>query len=392
MLDIVTVAGKKFNAIVILSGVMPLYFVLLLSQCQAPSPLYAYFEDSPQSFSKLSFADSPASFSGTKLDMVYHLPYRGIDEDFSSYYLGASWEGRKLAVGFSRSDFGFDSVYNEQITRLSLGLKVNNAWKAGIALKQFAIKFSPDSYTSDDPYFSKTSAAAMDADIGAVKQTSKGDIAFNITNLLGSGIGLVGTEPLNRIISAGWSLPFSVFNRRHLFFAELAANDSDNFESFDYRSALESRIASNAVFRMAFDRYYFVPSAEFTYPLEGRYDIGAGFAYRYPYDTYSGFTQFTTLITVKRKITPDAESDLKKKPEDIREKADDSGTKSGDEEISDQTKILKGNYFNAAVQHYEKGEYKKAIKQWKKVLEMDPGHADSKRMINKAEEKLNESK
>ena len=67
---------------------------------------------------------------------------------------------------------------------------------------------------------------------------------------------------------------------------------------------MESHVSSNAIFRIAFDRYYFVPAAEFSYPLEGKYDIGAGFAYRYPYNTYSGFTQFTTLITVKRKIKP----------------------------------------------------------------------------------------
>jgi len=209
------------------------------------------------------------------------------------------------------SDFGFDSVYNEHIHRLVLGFKMKNNWQAGIALKQFAIKFSPDSYTLDDPYFSKTAASAMDADIGAIKKTSKGDISFNISNLLGSGIGINGSEPLNRIVSAGWSLPFGFFGRRHLFFTELAVNDSDNFESFDYRTAMESRVSSNAVFRMAFDRYYFVPSAEFNYPLEGKYDIGAGFAYRYPYNTFSGFTQFTTLITIKRKIKPAAEEQIK---------------------------------------------------------------------------------
>ncbi len=277
----------------------------------APSPVSAYFEDPPQSFNQLTFAGAaaaanPAFFSGTKLDVVYHTPYTGIDEDFSSYFLSVSRELGKLQLSFSMSDFGFDSVYNEHIHRLAIGLKMKNNWQAGFALKQFSIKFSPDSYTADDPYFSKTAASAMDIDMGAIKKTSKGDVSFNITNFMGSGIGINGEEPLNRIVAAGWTLPFSVFNRRHLFFTELAVNDSDNFESFDYRLAMESHVSSNAIFRIAFDRYYFVPSAEFSYPLEGKYDIGAGFAYRYPYNTYSGFTQFTTLITVKRKIKPAA--------------------------------------------------------------------------------------
>lgn len=362
--------------------------LLLLSQCHAPSPIFAYFEDSPQSFEQLTFAgaaDNPAVFSGTKLDVVYNTPYTGIDEDFSSYHFGVSRELRKLQLSFSMSDFGFDSVYNEHIHRLALGFKMKNGWQSGIAVKQFAIKFSLDSYASGDPYLATTAASAVDADIGAVKKTAKGDISFNISNLLGSGIGLNGSEPLNRIVSVGRSLPFILFNRRHLIFAELAVNDSDNFESFDYRAAMESRVSSNAVFRLAFDRYYFVPSAEFSYPLEGKYDIGAGFAYRYPYNTFSGFTQFTTLVTVKRKIKPASESDLKKNREDTKEKSDDSGTKSSDEEIPDQTQMMKGNYFNAAVKHYEKAEYEKAIEQWKKVLELDPGHAESKRLIKKAE-------
>ncbi|PKM99742.1 MAG: hypothetical protein CVU78_04800 [Elusimicrobia bacterium HGW-Elusimicrobia-2] len=365
--------------------------------CQAPSPISAYFEDPPQSFGKLTFAgahslENPAVFNGTSLDIVYHTPYMGVDEEFSSYHLSASREWSRLQLSFSMSDFGFDSVYNEQITRLSLGLKVNNTWKAGIALKQFAIKFSPDTYATGDPYLTSTDASAMDADLGIVKNTSKGDISFSISNLLGSGIGLVGSEPLNRSIAAGWSLPFSIFNRRHLFFSELAVNDSDNFESFDYRLALESNLSSNMVFRIAFDRYYFVPSAEFSYPLEGKYDIGAGFAYRYPYNTFSGFTQFTTLITIKKKIKTDTESALKKENEIKKEKPDGAESKAAREETSGQKQLMKENYFNAAVQHYEKGEYEKAIEQWEKLLELEPEHSESKRLIKKSREKLNETK
>jgi len=56
----------------------------------------------------------------------------------------------------------------------------------------------------------------------------------------------------------------------------------------------------------------------------------------------------------------------------------------------DMPRIMKGNYFNDAVKFYEKGEYKKAIEQWEKVLELDPEHSESKRLIRQAEEKLNE--
>ncbi len=373
---------------------LALFSIFLL--CLVPSPLLAYFEDSPQSFRQLTFAGaaaaaSPASFSGTKLDMVYHLPYRGIDEDFSSYYMNASREGRKLSLAFAHSDFGFDSVYNEQITRLSLGLKMKNNWTAGVALKQFAIKFSPDSYTADDPYFSKTSASAMDADIGAVKKTSKGDISFNISNLLGSGIGLVGSEALNRSISAGWSLPFSVFNRPHLFFAELAVNDSDNFESFDYRTALESRVSSNAVFRMAFDRYYFVPSAEFSYPLEGGYDIGAGFAYRYPYNTFSGFSQFTTLISIKK--SPLSEKDRER----IKIKELEKAKALSDKKLADklQRENVKKQIEQSIAEmkkEFNVKNYEKASKISMRILKMDTNNKTAKKILRKIKVARNNDK
>jgi len=116
-----------------------------------------------------------------------------------------------------------------------------------------------------------------------------------------------------------------------------------------------------------------VPSAEFTYPIEGKCDLAAGFAYRYPYNTNSFFTQFTTLISIKRKVPADKQS-----AEEVR--APDP----------DQIRAAMGNYFNDAVKFYEKGEYKKAIEQWEKVLELDPEHSESKRLIRQAEEKLNE--
>ncbi|MFH1352656.1 MAG: PorV/PorQ family protein, partial [bacterium] len=46
--------------------------------------------------------------------------------------------------------------------------------------------------------------------------------------------------------------------------------------------------------------------------------------------------------------------------------------------------IKKGDHFNTAVKYFEQKEYKKAIKEWKEVLKIDPAHAESKRLIEKA--------
>ena len=63
--------------------------------------------------------------------------------------------------------------------------------------------------------------------------------------------------------------------------------------------------------------------------------------------------------------------------------------KSKIEEAEKKTaQIKKGDHFNKAVALFEKGEYKKAIKEWKEVLKIDPAHAESKRLIEKAKQTL----
>ena len=365
----------------------PLFLLILL--CKAPSPIYAYFEDPPMSFSQLVFAGAhskvnPALFRGTSLDIAYHKPYMGVDEDFSSYHLSASHDWRKFTLAFSMSDFSFDSVYNEHIDRLSFGMKINTNWQAGLALKQFAVKFSPDSYSSGDPYLSSTDASAMDADLGFVRNTSKGDVFFSVSNLLGSGIGLASSAPLNRALAAGWSMPFGVFNRRHLFFSELAVNDSDNFESFDYRFALESNLSPHMAFRLAFDQYYFVPSAEFTYPIEGKCDLAAGFAYRYPYNTNSFFTQFTTLITVKRKLSREDDEYMEAKLLEKTKLRKEIAEKKYEEKIQrEKMRQAIKKLVDKMEKEFKDKEYQKSGTTAMQIIEIEPHNKNAIKMLQK---------
>ncbi len=57
-----------------------------------------------------------------------------------------------------------------------------------------------------------------------------------------------------------------------------------------------------------------------------------------------------------------------------------------EKEIMKQKKMKE--HFSKATVYYIKGEYAKAIKEWKKVLELDPGHELSRRKIMMAQEKL----
>jgi len=49
---------------------------------------------------------------------------------------------------------------------------------------------------------------------------------------------------------------------------------------------------------------------------------------------------------------------------------------------------LMQRYFMRGTQYYLKGEYEKAIREWEKVLKLDPNHKPSKAKIKKAENKL----
>ncbi|MBU2529183.1 MAG: PorV/PorQ family protein [Candidatus Omnitrophota bacterium] len=61
-----------------------------------------------------------------------------------------------------------------------------------------------------------------------------------------------------------------------------------------------------------------------------------------------------------------------------------------DEEKAAQTKAKMKEHYNKATELYAAGKYKKAIKEWEKVLEIDPKHQQSKTSIAKARQKLEE--
>jgi len=65
-----------------------------------------------------------------------------------------------------------------------------------------------------------------------------------------------------------------------------------------------------------------------------------------------------------------------------------SAEESGVSVKSKYKKEQMGKYFNAATMFYKQGRYKEAIEAWERVLIMDPGHALSKKKIEKARSKL----
>ncbi|MBA3065081.1 tetratricopeptide repeat protein, partial [bacterium] len=60
------------------------------------------------------------------------------------------------------------------------------------------------------------------------------------------------------------------------------------------------------------------------------------------------------------------------------------------EEQAAQTKTEMKEHYNKGSELYAAGKYKKAIKEWEEVLELDPQHQQSKDSIEKARKKLQE--
>ena len=74
----------------------------------------------------------------------------------------------------------------------------------------------------------------------------------------------------------------------------------------------------------------------------------------------------------------------KSPPEVSQKKTEPSGTKDKKTKTVEVMKI----HYRKAVKHFKKGEYEQAIKEWKKIIEFNPHHEQSKRMIKRAEKKL----
>jgi len=73
-------------------------------------------------------------------------------------------------------------------------------------------------------------------------------------------------------------------------------------------------------------------------------------------------------------------------PLDLKKKAEKKYSEA-DRLYSEKIKLMK-LYFGQGLYYYKKGDYKKAIKQFKKILELEPDHAQSKRLIDKCRKNL----
>ncbi|MBU3956568.1 tetratricopeptide repeat protein [bacterium] len=93
----------------------------------------------------------------------------------------------------------------------------------------------------------------------------------------------------------------------------------------------------------------------------------------------------------KQSSAKQKEKKPKKLPKSV--KAEDTGDKEKKlAELEQDKKKMMSEYFNTGTKFYMNGRYAEAIKEWEKVLEIDPSHKQSKSAIEKAKNEQREKK
>ncbi|MCD6412965.1 MAG: hypothetical protein J7L54_02315 [Elusimicrobia bacterium] len=279
------------------SGVFSFFCVLFFYSFSG-----AYFENIPLGFKAFSSGGgflfrNPASFGEKRIDFDFQKPFQGIDENFSSQFLGAGYPFGKIFVGLKFRQFFFDSVYAETLAEISSAGKMKN-FNFGLRLKSYKIAIKTDEYTADDTYLSKTSAGAYDFDFGFLKIIGNAEFSLIVANVLGSGIGIRSDEKLNRAISVGVRRKVGFFGKENAAFLEIVKNTKENYESFDYYLGNFCSVTRKFKIGFALGRYYFTPSLVFAdkFFAKSVFEVSAG--YRYPHGTDPDFGQLAFGVAV----------------------------------------------------------------------------------------------
>lgn len=104
----------------------------------------------------------------------------------------------------------------------------------------------------------------------------------------------------------------------------------------------------------------------------------------------SGYSGASARKSEEKSLAKQRKAEQKAEKERLKaeKKADNERLKA--EEKAAQTNAEMKEHYNKATKLYAAGKYKKAIKEWEKVLELDPQHKQSKDSIEKARRKLEE--
>jgi len=304
------------------------------------------------------------------------------DSSIGVSFLGVAAPVRRLrgVVGFGINQLKLDNLYWEDQYILSYGRKINppklGRFSIGSSLKILSHEFGRDDYTDNaidetgtaqigvsDPVFEKgRSKRSFAVDFGAVKNYNSMKMGISLLNVNNPSVGLSDrSDRVPRSLKIG----LSHRGEKSILAFEFSRKKKDNilrtglelsaFDKFNFRGGLE--IGSRDLVNITFG---------FGYRIEDKFFIDYSFIL-----PASGIrrTYGTHRVSVNAKL----------------------GKKVLAKKVSVKQRIEKAEkYYMKGVDFYLEEDLKKAVKEFRKVLEVDPGHEPAIDMLKECESYLKE--
>jgi len=312
-------------------------------------------------------------------------PYVGLNGVNWNYYeFSAGIPLSKISLGIGMGMFDADSLYKETSIFIS-GAKELNKIKIGSSIKMLSHAYSFENLSS---VYGSSSKSAFTLSIGSVYEIKDGlNVGLSLDNILPADVGLETEDKVPMLIRFGVSKYKENFWKLEDF---LAGVEFVNRCVFSYRFGIESWFFGHTLgVRIGLNDTSFNTGLSYNFVLSG-IELQMDYAFSLPLNIKETSTNHRIQIGVR---FGGNESIYEEESAEMPEEVEEVGTEEEvlNEEPKDKKREkLKKKYFKKATEYFMDGEYEKAIKYWKKVLEIDPNHEISKKKIEKAKKLLQE--
>ena len=308
----------------------------------------------------------------------------GLDDgsNLGNAFIGYAHPLEKLGgIGIGWLHLGLRGLYREDTFIISYGNNLSSSLSAGLNLKLLYKQYDNNQYTKSDPLFEEKgySRIGFSSDLGLLYNLT-GNIfsGLSITDIIQPDMNLADKSdkiPLGIRIGIAYRDKVSLIN----FALDAVYKDGE----FDVSAGAEKWLSGKSVgVRGGID----IGSNGFkSFSLGGSCQVSAleiDYAFIYPLfglgETYGSHRFSVTLRfgSPKRALS-----------EEKRPIPRETGTE--EKPMSEEEKIeeMKGYYYRG-MDYYERGEYEAAIAEFEKVLQLEPDHSQSLRLIERAKERM----
>jgi tetratricopeptide (TPR) repeat protein len=310
--------------------------------------------------------------------------YWGLDDgsNLGNAFIGYAHPLEKLGgIGVGWLSLGLKGFYREDTFILSYGNKLFSSLSGGLSFKLLSKRYDNNQYTKSDPLFQKKgySRIGFSGDIGLLYNLSANifsglsltDILQPNMNLederdklpLGVRIGIAYRDKTNLI-----NLALDAIYKDGKFNISAGAEKWFSGKSMGVRGGMD--IGSDGFKSFSLGASCQVSPFEidyaFIYPLSG---LGGTYG-SHRFSLTFRFGGIRETVSGEKGVTP-AQTGIPETP------------------LSEEEKIEKmRTYYYRGIDYYKRGEYEAAIAEFEKVLQLEPNHAQSLRLIERAKERM----